>query len=368
MECNTKLTCLTVIAALGVVSCERSPEGPAPWALNDSLAVNLSSEYSHVIGDSIGKAVEAKFLNGDRLVVLDGFSPHLRLFTTGGELLWTGGYRGDGPSELRNPKGIAARGDEAVVVQQGRLSFLKFENDSVVIGSTALPPWLIPQGVEYGCDGEILIYGRDNSEFRIDGVDSEDVAPEVTWLHMLMPNGQGDIDIVGVWKEPRASAGARNNHRGAVLDRSESTLVVFHRMSPFGGGRLLSFDCDLGMTLALDENRLVKGDSLQVIEPRPKAMQWTNGMVALPDGFLVALCRWFTPTARGERAYQKTELFHFRDGQFRSSMLLDRQWFLLDYDLRHGLLMTSDDPKPHFVIVPPAALGQSGRLRSPTGI
>jgi hypothetical protein len=87
--------------------------------------------------------------------------------------------------------------------------------------------------------------------------------------------------------------------------------------------------------------------------PKPYALQWTGGIVAIPNGLLVGIQRYQHPGFYNVPEPEwKTEVFHFLNGEFKGSVLLDSQWFLMDYNPTHGVLISGNFPVPHFVRVP----------------
>ena len=92
-------------------------------------------------------------------------------------------------------------------------------------------------------------------------------------------------------------------------------------------------------------------------------MEWHIGAVAIPGGLVTAQQRYFSrrfyrvPTRR-----YRTELFLFLGGRYRGSMLIPRQWYLMDFDPDAGILLTSIYPRPHFVRVPLEVLLKSVAL------
>lgn len=330
--------------------------------LADSMVVRLSAGFAAANGDAIGEVREARFLaGGTRVLVLDRYSPHLRLFTTEGKLLWTGGRSGGGPAELRGPQAIAVKGAEAIVLQRGRIGYWTLRSDSLEVRSEALPAWYYPLGGEYGCDDELLLYGMDGRDCFSKASNQGTRSQEIAWLHVAHRSSSGALELRPMWTQGRDPSGTgRSGHRGLLISRTDSGLVLWHRSSPRAAGQILELNCNLVVLRSHSEAQLATGDSIHVLEPRKRALEWTNGIVALRDGFVIALARYTSARTRelglSSRADGwSTELFRFQHGRFVQSVSIPAQWFLMDYDPKQGLLMSADEPQPHFVVVPPEA-------------
>ena len=84
---------------LAMVACSPSGEPESHSSGPDQDAISRASiNYIQRVGDGIGQALEARFLSGGQhVVVLDSYTPHLRLFTAAGDPIWSGGPSGEGP-------------------------------------------------------------------------------------------------------------------------------------------------------------------------------------------------------------------------------------------------------------------------------
>jgi hypothetical protein len=112
--------------------------------------------------------------------------------------------------------------------------------------------------------------------------------------------------------------------------------------------------CSYQRTDLVSEQSAVTGKDFAVIEPQPRALEWTNGVLATADGFVLAVPRWYyRDTANGPSNYWRTELLKFRHGVFQRSWLIANQWFALDYHPIGGSMFSSDTPRPHFIVLPP---------------
>jgi hypothetical protein len=79
--------------------------------------------------------------------------------------------------------------------------------------------------------------------------------------------------------------------------------------------------------------------------------------VAIPDGLIVAMHRYFAPGFHDvTEPMWKTEVFRFMHGEYQGSIVIEGQWMLMDHDPGLGVLMSSNDPLPHFIRIPEAAL------------
>jgi hypothetical protein len=322
--------------------------------LNDGFVNKLSRAAMRRVGNSIGHAAEARFVgNGRYVLILDRFSPHLRLFSERGDSLWAGGREGGGPMELRDPQAIATRGDTVLVFQQGRISEWSMEADSLAWRTSRyVAPQYFPLGIEFGCDGNLLLYARNDRQFEVPR-DSFAAVPQITYLHAATAEPDS-YDIKPLWGTPRnPDAIPWLGHSGVLINRADSNLVVLHRSWNRKAGEIMQFDCGGHPVRHYSENSLVTGDTVPVLEPRRTALEWMAGVVALPDGFVIPVQRYLSKAReRAGEPLWKTEIFLFLHGQRVGSVLIARQWTFMDYDAGTGVLMTTDQPVPHFVILP----------------
>ncbi len=131
------------------------------------------------------------------------------------------------------------------------------------------------------------------------------------------------------------------------------SAVGSHRSSHPVAGEFLELDCDASILHRHSELSLATGDTIEVLEPRNRSLEWHIGAVAIPGGFLTAQHRYFSRRFfRVPTALYRTELFLFLGGRYRGSMLIPRQWLLMDFNPNAGVLLTSLSPGPHFVRVP----------------
>lgn len=328
---------------------------PAGSVLDSASLAGLSERMIRVIGDGIGEPREARYLDGGRLVVvLDRFAPHLRLFTADGDSLWHGGREGGGPREFQQPQVVYTEGDSVIVFQVGRMSRWILDADTLAFHSEfPLPLNLFPFGAAAGCNEDILLYARNNAHLL--GQDQS-----IGYLYAVeRPLGSTPPRLV--WAETRDPEAVQSNgHIASILSRYDDRFVMYHRSSHPVAGELLELDCKANILHRYSELSLATGDTVKVLEPRPRAMEWQIGAVAIPGGLVTAQHRYFSrrfyrvPTVR-----YRTELFLFLGGRYRGSMLIPRQWYLMDFDSSAGVLLTSLSPAPHFVRIPLEVIANS---------
>lgn len=340
-----------LLGASAIAGCA-DVEDPAA-GLGNALLQAQSEAVIQRTGDGIGAAREARFLGGAGYVVLDRYSPHLRLFDLSGRPVWSGGSEGGGPQELSDPQGLAVGSQgEVMVVQHGRLSLWRLATDSLRFeDSLPIPEWYWPLAAESGCaDGEWLLYARDNRQFLTGSPETAGQPRRFDYIHRVTLS-VGDVAIEPLWAPPPADAVyARTSHRAALLTRLGSTLVLYHRMSSGAAGTMYRLTCSGAQLGAQLERPLVVGGDAPVKMPQPRPMQWTNGAIPIPGGaFVVAIPRWETAP---DSTIWSTELFRVAGVEVRS-VLIAGQWRLYDYDSEFGALMGNDDPIPHLVVIPP---------------
>ncbi|HSH45059.1 MAG TPA: hypothetical protein VK966_04345 [Longimicrobiales bacterium] len=344
-----------IVFCLLLSGCGRanSSEGAGKSNLN-SLLVRLSHKHVSRIGDAIGRASEARFLDGGKyVIVLDDFEPHLRLFSAAGDSLWEGGPGGGGPAELQTPQTLIAGGHQVLVAQHGRLSEWQLQEDSLAfVRSWPVPASYFPLGMEYGCDGELLFYARNDAQFTAasDGMGGR----PVQFLHRATLDGDS-VTLRPLWSTERDPAAvAALGHNGTLISHIDSRIVVWHRTSPLSSGSIIEFECNATPRYFLSERALVTGDSaIPTHAPRESSLDWTAGIAALPDGFVVPIQRYFSSRVHNvDRSHWRTEIFRFVDGRFQTSVLVERQWTIMDYHPRSGLLMAAEEPVPHFITLP----------------
>lgn len=325
-----------------------SPEVVEGPVLDSAFIARLSAEMIQRTGDGIGLPRESRFLDRGRLVVvLDRFEPYLRLFTADGDSLWHGGSEGGGPKELQDPQVVLPEGDSVVVFQPGRISRWVLDDDTLAFDQEfPLPLNLFPLGAVQGCVEDILFYARNDAQLL--GEDAR-----IEYLHALKkPFDSKPLEVV--WSEEwTPDAIQTRGHTAMILSRYADQFVLLHRSRYPEAGEILEMDCRGTILRRHSERSLATGDTIEVLAPRGRAMEWTAGVVAIPGGFVTAQHRYYSrrfyaiPAAR-----YRTELFLFLGGRYRGSVLIPRQWILMDMHPNAGILMASIEPRPHFIRVP----------------
>lgn len=355
------------IALVAVVNACGGDRGQDDSHPADPLAVTMlpesSERYIARIGDAVGHAHEARYLDGARhVVVLDRYSPHLRLFTADGDPVWAGGLEGDGPQELRRPLTIATHGDTVLAFQRGRVSEWRFTGEALVFErAVPLPPAFVPLGAVTGCDEHWLFYARNETGL---GEDADPFQPvrvtEMDFLHTLDLSGE-EPQIEVLWADQDPMPSASEGHAAALMGRTGERVAVLHRPHYWGAGRILEFTCDGTLIHSHSERALIFGDSLPVLVPKTQPLQWTAGIAALHDGVLLPLHRFLSPRFYDVDEWEyRTEFFRFTDGEYQGSFVVNGQWSIMDHDSAAGVLLGQSHPFPHFVRLPAAAFEPTG--------
>lgn len=350
---ENRLRQLVLCLMLAGCGTEAGGRDGAPWAA-DSL-VARSQRFVAAIGDAIGDvgASEARYFAGDYVIFLDKFSPHLKLFTTEGVPLWAGGRSGGGPTELTDPQVLLPSGDSVLVLQRGRVSVWRLEDDSLEFaGAASLAPEYAPLGATIGCRGEWLVYARNGRQLprSWDGEGDSGVLDNVLVLRL-----DGDRASLSPWwstpMDPRVTP--YTGHTAALMGRSDSTIALLYRVDTWSAGEVMQLDCSGRVTYRFSEKSLATGDSVSVVLPQARALEWTAGVIATPAGVIVALHRYKAPGFYDvETPEWKTEVFTLKGDRYLGSRLMDSQWVLMDYDEALGALLSTNMPVPHFVRVP----------------
>jgi hypothetical protein len=324
----------------------------------DPVAVVKDSSASFLLRarDTIGLVEEGRFFAGG-VVILDRYEPYLKLFTLDGRLRWSGGRTGGGPAEFRNPQAIGARSDSTLLVlQRGRVSEWKVDSDSLALsGVVQLPAQYLPLGAVAGCQDEWLLYARDDAMFDTTTWQVQ-LGPEVSYLHSLRL-GDGSARLSSLYSESRnANTIAVTGHSAVMIGKNADRIVLHHRAGAWSAGEILEFGCEGRILRSQPEEPLISADSLAQF-PVGRPLQWTAGVVAVDDGWLLAIHRFLTVGFYDvPENQQKTEVFHSKDGVVVGSVVVDGMWIIMDYDPRYGVLMACAEPEPHFIRVPLPAL------------
>jgi hypothetical protein len=201
-----------------------------------------------------------------------------------------------------------------------------------------------------------MLYARDDEMFDAD-THNVTPGPDVGYIHRVLFD-DSIASIATLYREPRHyNAIAASGHAAVVMDDYGGRVVIYHRPGAHSAGYLLEVSCGGRIESSYSEQWLILGDSARVQIASPHALQWTAGIVAVPDGWLVAIHRFLT---RGfydvDENQLKTEIFTYRHGRLEGSVVVDGQWILTDYSSRFGVLMATAVPAPHFIRVPLIAL------------
>lgn len=320
----------------------------------------LSGAYAARIGDGIGEGLiaEARFLDDRYIVFMDRFSPHLRLFTVDGDRLWVGAKGGGAPHEQQRPQALAVVGDTVFVFQRGRISRWLLDGDSLAFDTAMpLPPEYAPLGAVRGCNQDLLLYARNDRVFaELLGPESAGAVRADHLYSVTFPDG---VPSMEPWwsAEGETSLSPYTGHTAVLIGRAGTTIAVHHRANAWAAGQLLQFDCSGRMLHSFSEQALATGESLPVHAPRTRALEWTGGIVAVPNGMAITMHRFYHPRFHGvDKQEWRTEIFRFSEGEYRGSIIIPGQWSFMDYHPELGILMTSNDPVPHFVRVPEQVL------------
>jgi hypothetical protein len=188
--------------------------------------------------------------------------------------------------------------------------------------------------------------------------------PDVDWLQSLRLTGSG-VELRPLWSEPRnANTLSLSGHTAVLIGRTSSQVVLLHRAASWSGGEIIEFDCAGRIVRSGSERPLIHGDSAEVPVqiPRERANQWTAGVVALGNGWILPLPRLFSRRAfdTGEGSEWRTETFYSERGSLLGSVILPGRWLVLDYHPDQGVLLAESHPA-HFIRMPLSALRPARR-------
>ena len=333
----------------------------------------LSSEFMSEIGDVIGEARnEARYFARRYVVSIDRLSPHLHLFTIDGKPLWSGAPSGGGPKELNKPVSLAVLGDTVFVFQRGRISRWRLDSDSLAfVEAVPLPVEYVPMGAVPGCDGGLLLYARNDRQLGVGAVTPDTTVNRI--FGSLKSSGatgsrtgdrhvdhlyslsieRGNVVLQPWWGLDGETLTPGTMHGPPLISRYDTLIALQHRSNVWQAGTILQINCKRAVVNSYSELALATGNGFSVQIKAPRVLEWTAGIVALPDGILFAEQRYFNPKVyAGKEPQWKTEFFLLKGGASAGSIVVDRQWTLLDYDPEFGVLMGTYDPAPHFIRVP----------------
>ncbi len=158
-----------------LASCEGSEAGPPLVVQRDSAGIEIVEAMRPLWGDSNLWSIDPDplvdlTLSGDgprhefhglrdmkqrtdgSLMVADGSSLEVRVFSAAGEFLGSFGGRGEGPGEFRSLRRIENAGDTLLALDRGRVTVAA--HDLTVIGTFDIDPWTID--LHYLGGGRIL--------------------------------------------------------------------------------------------------------------------------------------------------------------------------------------------------------------------
>ncbi|MYC89587.1 MAG: hypothetical protein F4X22_15365 [Gemmatimonadales bacterium] len=156
-------------------ACQGSEAGPPLVVQRDSAGIEIVEAMRPLWGDSSLWSIDPDPLvdltlsgNGPHhefhglrdmkqrpdgsLMVADGSSNEVRVFSAAGEFLGSFGGRGDGPGEFRTLRRIESAGDTLLALDRGRLTVAA--HDLTVVGTFDIDPWTVD--LHYVDGGRIL--------------------------------------------------------------------------------------------------------------------------------------------------------------------------------------------------------------------
>ncbi len=354
---------LLLASALGAIGCaEVEDTGMRQVASAEDLGwlVERGEAMRAVIGDAIGNVTDARFLaGGEFVVVLDRYTPHLRLFRRDGTPLWQGGPAGEGPGELRFPRGIAVDDESVWVWEFGRVSRWRLEADSLAgsivhSGGTTMPALAIT----LDCAGEILIYGmREVAATTFTG------EREIGLVHRLGGMDEGAVHVRTLWRTERDGNVPHGSRRsGAWMSGSTAGWVVQHWKGYLASNReIIAFDCDGNVTGTFPEAALAEGD-----EPTVEALG--SGAVLTTAGAALGVAKWrggfLLMTVRQDgREREPRLILHAGGDDFRWVPVPPEVFAYLQHaEPEGGLLLARRNPVPHFIPLSPGEVEELFQL------
>jgi hypothetical protein len=355
---------LLLVTAVGIIGCSQvdDPGFRQVAAADDAeWIVERGESMMELIGDAIGNFTDVRFLGGGEfVVVLDWHTPHLRLFRRDGTPLWQGGPAGEGPGELRFPRGIATDEESVWVWEFGRVSRWVLEADSLAgslvhAGGATMPALAIA----LDCSGEILIYGM-----RLETATTFTGEPEIGLVHRLSGMDEGEVLVSTLWSAERDGNVPHGARRSAAwMNGGETGWVVQHLRGHMGSSReVVVFDCDGNVTGTFSEAALAQG------EPS-SAQMLSTGAVIGSGGAPQGVAKWrggfLLMTLHRNGPERETRLIlHGGADDFRWFQMppVGRPWFLQDAHREGGLLLSQRDPVPHFIPLSPGEVEDLFRL------
>jgi hypothetical protein len=328
-----------------------SETSDSSYELTDSTLAAISAKYQKANQSVIGKIMEAQFIEETgRIIVLDDYPPYLHLFTSDGAHLTSGPTRGDGPHQLRAPVSIAIEGTRVIVLQEGRLSYWETRGDSLAGNPYVLPKWFQPFAMAVGCGGQIVLFGPDMNIGR-----KEDSREQLSWFFRATIGSGPDVGLTALWGEARPfDLSYGTTHEGALFSGSDSSWVAVLRSGPNSEGDILEFSCDFELRRRRHESEFVFGSDTLPVKLVGYQVFTPFGVLALPDGFLAAVRKRDAPNK-----VFRTEIFRLANGILEESILLAGDWYIMDVDTARGVILGTQQPEPHFIILPYAYFSTS---------
>lgn len=349
------VTCCLLLAGSIVGACNQPADSPESSVSFSATVDSIAQEYERHVGQSLNRPVYVHFVRGGRqILVLDNVAPHLRLLDVDGHPLWSG--LGD-DADVGRHTASGVSGDTVLLAQRGALTAWVLTGDSVeAAGRWELPDELLPLGVVVGCEDGWWLYATTLSQ---PDPEPGSVPPhaDVSFIYALDLSRQ-HVQVAPVWTDRTPlPLPVIHGHSGSLISRYDGRVVVLHRPSGVLGGDIVELTCDGAVLSSLPEQALVDGEGgVPVLEPRPRALEWTAGIVASPGGFMTAQHRWFSPRIHGvAEEYALTEIFEFNDARFQGSTLVPGLWSIVAYDPEVGIALTSgrwDDPFSRLMVIP----------------
>jgi len=267
-------------SAFGGCSASSGDDHAAPATPFAQVVDSIAAAFRGPVGSALHRPLDAYFVNGGRdLLILDRTAPHLRLLEINGSPLWSGG----GPEHgLDRPWALAVRADTALVFQRGRISSWRISREGLVpMEQWTMSPHYMPLGAVSRCgDGWYMYAASDEQLVLPDGASGRHRS--VDFLFSLDLSAD-EARLTPVWSErldlPLSGV---HGHSGSLISRTDSTIVVLHRPGAVQAGDILELDCAGRELRSVPEWVFIAGDGIDVKEPRPRALEWTSGIVALP--------------------------------------------------------------------------------------
>lgn len=337
--------------------CSCQPESPRSGGLPapDSAGASLAA-FSTDVSASIHNPREGRFIGEDgSILLLDRHPPFLRLIARDGELVWSGDPPPGSPAP-GEPEAIGVAGERVLLLERGRVVLYESTADSLAVaGFLPLPARYLPMGAVRGCSGEWLVYARDDEPQSPAATGAPD---RIRVTSHTLRTAAGSLERLSLWVLPLDPMGGNwEGHSGSTIAARDSVITLLHRASPKQAGVVIEASCDGAVLRRYREESLVTGDSVPVVLPRPRALEWMAGIAALPGGFIAAQQRWFSPAVHQVDSYRyATELLRFTGGEYAGSLVVRGQWKVLDYRAGAGLLLAATEPAPHVAVLPDSSL------------